>query len=231
MSLGAGASHRKEIVPLERYIYDFAMTEQPLPPEPSEPLNNLAPPTTPAGWYPTPSGAQRYWDGSHWTDLPPDEADHAHVPEVATAHRLSRRALYLAAGGFLVVLAIVVIVVISTLPKGSSTPKAVTTFTARGSFVLTDSPTDGGQVCAPTDGYSDISAGAQVIVSDSSGKTLAIGSLQNPTAGSGTCSYSFAVHNVPVGKKFYGVEVSHRGSVKESENDMTSGSVALSLGN
>ena len=34
-----------------------------------------APAKTPAGWYPTPDGHQRYWDGSHWTDLPWGEAD------------------------------------------------------------------------------------------------------------------------------------------------------------
>lgn len=28
----------------------------------------------PAGWYPTPEGKQRYWDGTAWTNLPWDEA-------------------------------------------------------------------------------------------------------------------------------------------------------------
>src|SRR3712207_1545190 len=31
----------------------------------------------PAGWYPTPSGGQRYWDGEQWLELPPP-------PEAAT---------------------------------------------------------------------------------------------------------------------------------------------------
>ncbi|WP_168916188.1 DUF2510 domain-containing protein [Microcella flavibacter] len=34
-------------------------------------------PTAPAGWYPTPSGSQRYWDGSSWSELPPPPADDA----------------------------------------------------------------------------------------------------------------------------------------------------------
>lgn len=28
----------------------------------------------PAGWYPTPDGQQRYWDGSTWLDTPPPPA-------------------------------------------------------------------------------------------------------------------------------------------------------------
>lgn len=27
--------------------------------------------SVPAGWYPTPDGSQRYWDGEKWTNLPP----------------------------------------------------------------------------------------------------------------------------------------------------------------
>jgi hypothetical protein len=33
------------------------------------------PPKTPAGWYPAHDGQQRYWDGSHWTDLLWEEGD------------------------------------------------------------------------------------------------------------------------------------------------------------
>ena len=29
--------------------------------------------SVPAGWYPTPDGKQRYWDGEQWTNLPWDE--------------------------------------------------------------------------------------------------------------------------------------------------------------
>src|SRR5690606_9422617 len=28
------------------------------------------PPSPPAGWYPTPEGSRRFWDGSQWLDLP-----------------------------------------------------------------------------------------------------------------------------------------------------------------
>jgi Protein of unknown function (DUF2510) len=52
-------------------------------PAPSEPTAD-APPTTPAGWYPTPAGQQRYWDGTKWTDLPwSDEDATAEIPSAA----------------------------------------------------------------------------------------------------------------------------------------------------
>jgi hypothetical protein len=44
--------------------------------------------STPAGWYPTPSGGQRYWDGQRWLALPePDDAksDDAEPYDYATA--------------------------------------------------------------------------------------------------------------------------------------------------
>lgn len=51
--------------------------EQVIDPQSTNELNHSdpVPPKTPAGWYPTPDGRQRYWDGSHWTDRPWDEPD------------------------------------------------------------------------------------------------------------------------------------------------------------
>lgn len=88
--------------------------------------------------------------------------------------------------------------------------------------------TNAGQPCHTTSGYTDIAEGAQVIVLDDAGATLQITSL---TAGKydalGQCSFSFAT-TVPTGKTFYGIEVTHRGVVKEAAADM--GDVALTLG-
>src|SRR5258707_4621739 len=36
--------------------------------EPQHPLTS-PPAPVPAGWYPTPDGGQRHWDGNAWTDL------------------------------------------------------------------------------------------------------------------------------------------------------------------
>ena len=73
-------------------------------------VNDTAPPRTPAGWYPTPDGRQRYWDGSAWTDLPWSEADPLpisisiqRVPRVKWTPK--RRKIILIAGATLLVVA------------------------------------------------------------------------------------------------------------------------------
>jgi hypothetical protein len=38
--------------------------------ETQAPATTALPSQSPPGWYPTPQGAQRYWDGAAWTDLP-----------------------------------------------------------------------------------------------------------------------------------------------------------------
>lgn len=72
--------------------------------------------------------------------------------------------------------------------------------------------------CQPGGGYSDIHEGAQVVVTDAAAKTLAVGSLgpgmQDDTGAGKTCVFSFWVNDVPVGEKFYGVEVAHRGRLQ-----------------
>lgn len=49
--------------------------------------------STPAGWYPTPNGGQRYWDGHRWLALPePEDAepyDHATAALMRSAHEQS----------------------------------------------------------------------------------------------------------------------------------------------
>jgi hypothetical protein len=109
-------------------------------------------------------------------------------------------------------------------------PPAPATFTVSGTFKLVDEDANSETVCNGPEGYTDITDGAEVVVSDASGKTLGIGMLSNPSAsGSDTCNFTFTVKNVPAGKKFYGIEVTHRGTVKETEAAMKAGP-ALELG-
>ena len=93
-------------------LSDQSETDQPIDSEPTDDgaIRDSAPPRTPAGWYPTPDGRQRYWDGSAWTDLPWSEADAltsvtstGHVPRQRWSSR--RRKTVLIAGTALVVVA------------------------------------------------------------------------------------------------------------------------------
>lgn len=85
--------------------------------------------------------------------------------------------------------------------------------------------------CSGNSGYDDITTGAEVVISDDAGRTLQITSLNvgvpdDPSLPT-SCTFSFTA-TVPAGKGFYGVEVTHRGIVKEPESSMAN--VGLTLG-
>ena len=98
-----------------------------------------------------------------------------------------------------------------------------------------------GGACVTDDGYSDISDGAQVTVEDSTGKAIALGTLQaghvSELFGPGTavegmayrCVFGFTVNDVPAEEKIYSVEVSHRGKVNFTREKLN-GPIALTLG-
>ncbi len=84
--------------------------------------------------------------------------------------------------------------------------------------------------CVGQGGYSDIHEGAQVVISDATGKTIAIGQLKSGIAVVGVkCSFYFTVEAVPGDEDFYGIEVSHRGRVQYSRAQLDE-LVILSLG-
>lgn len=183
-------------------------------------------PPVPAGWYPTPDGTQHYWDGVQWTALPsPGIAVTVSPTAAPTVGKVrNTRRLRLIVAGTVVVLILVAVGI--ALGIRAATPS---TFTARGTFELSD--TSDGNACGPPAGYTDLAAGAQVIVS-TDGHTVGIGKLSTgvPTQGGLVCLYLFVVKGIPLGHKFYGVEISHRGTVQESAKDMMDGNVALSIG-
>lgn len=104
-------------------------------------------------------------------------------------------------------------------------------------FVWNDKPT---AVCAGDGGYDDLKQGARVVVTDNAGATVAIGSIDktepvvelDDDADGGyratSCVLKFTVPEVPAGRGFYGVEVTHRGRVQFSERDLLS-PLALTL--
>jgi hypothetical protein len=122
----------------------------------------------------------------------------------------------------------------------SSTPTA---FTVNGVINIQQWPT-GWQIGADCQGaalssrgYPDLVTGAQVVVTDASGKTIAVGQLEggsvktDPATGEPfkVCAMRFNVTGVPRGQGFYGVEVAHRGRVQFDEVKASS-EVTLTIG-
>lgn len=88
-----------------------------------------------------------------------------------------------------------------------------------------------GNSCAGDGGYRDLAPGAQVTVTDETGKILAVGRITTG-AGSATsgCTLLFEVDNVPRGAAFYGVEVSHRGRIQKTEAAILAGPLEFTIG-
>lgn len=85
-----------------------------------------------------------------------------------------------------------------------------------------------GSTCTGTGGYDDIHAGTQVVATDQSGTVIATGALLTGEPSDGACRFRFTV-TVPAGRKFYGISVSHRGTIQYTENELRHG-VGLCLG-
>jgi hypothetical protein len=89
-----------------------------------------------------------------------------------------------------------------------------------------------GETCSGNGGYDDLIPGAQVKVSDASGKTLALGRLDpgKYDAQLGTCTFTFTVPGTPAKQAFYGVMVSHRTGPQFTYTQMKAGP-SLTIGN
>ena len=121
----------------------------------------------------------------------------------------------------------------------SATPTP-TAFDVKGSLSLrhVEAFASEGDACSGDGGYDDITAGAQVKVSDDAGKVVGLGSLASGVArkssnwgngGTDQCVFEFAVPDVPLGSgTIYGVEVSHRGVIQFTRDQADQ--VALTLG-
>ncbi|WP_166390346.1 hypothetical protein [Nocardioides ochotonae] len=97
-------------------------------------------------------------------------------------------------------------------PAAEAEPES---FTARGSLKLTSGSVErAGDVCYGSDGFDDIAGGAQVVVRDAAGESVALGELDEGTpAGAVQCVFTFAVRDVPAGDSVYSAEVAGRGEV------------------
>jgi hypothetical protein len=118
-------------------------------------------------------------------------------------------------------------------PAASPTPAVLS---VHGSLLLADSTgvlNLDGYHCQGMRGYDDIRQGAAVTITDASGTTIGLGSLSEGMMESSgltrKCRFTWQVE-VPKGKGFYGVEISHRGKVAVAEAD-TWTAMSVSLGN
>jgi hypothetical protein len=126
-----------------------------------------------------------------------------------------------------IVLVLVAVIVIAVIPRS---------FTVNGIMEIVGtagdaySPEEGDNNCSGAVGYQDIAGGTtQVIVTDGSGTTVAVGHLATGRVIADGCAFKFKVQGVPAGKSFYKVEVGHRGAIQYTEKQMRDG-IGLSLG-
>ncbi|MGW4197187.1 hypothetical protein [Streptomyces sp. NPDC005004] len=89
---------------------------------------------------------------------------------------------------------------------------------------------DTGDLCSGTGGYSDIDFGTQVTVKDAAGTVVAMGSLEFGQKTDDGCEFPFTVDDITPGSKFYTVEISHRGGLTQTENQLREGDLAFTLG-
>lgn len=141
-----------------------------------------------------------------------------------------------------VVAALVAVAGCSATPEPASSPspsQPAATFTVRGNLALAQTTLNRNTAdpsCAGRGGYSDIRNGAQVKISDASGKIVALGELEDAFAvqmnegmpGTSHCVLYFKVEGVPDGGSMYGIEVSHRGVVQFARDEIED--VSLNLG-
>lgn len=118
-----------------------------------------------------------------------------------------------------------------TRSRPSASAPTDQTLIVTGDLILTPSDLSGalaihqGQPCADRGGYADIQGGVSVVVYGPADEAVALGQLSEGFGNVGdfdspTCRFTFAIRDVPAGLKFYSVEVSHRGKLHYSEEQL-----------
>jgi hypothetical protein len=111
--------------------------------------------------------------------------------------------------------------------KGGDTKDNVFTASGDVTLITSDLISANGR-CQGQQGYSDLQEGAQVVIRDASGDTVAVDSLRvGVKEDSATCRFAFIVHDVPSGKGPYSIEVTHRGEIAFTED--TANDIHMSL--
>ena len=84
--------------------------------------------------------------------------------------------------------------------------------------------------CEGTGGYDDIHEGAEVVIRDQDSRILGSGYLDaGNTSDYSTCSFPFTVEGVRLDQEQYTVEISHRGEITASRNELASNDWEFSL--
>jgi hypothetical protein len=158
----------------------------------------------------------------HDSNTQPIEHYHTIVPRSPEPKRRSRKRL-VTAGVALIGLGAGVGAVTTGSDSASTSAPTVT-----GNFTLYDSAM---YQCVPSPGYHDIHNGTRVQVEDDTGKVLGIGELgQGASTGAGACTWNFTVPDVPMHRSIFKIEVSHRGAIAYSNQNLLNGDVHLTLG-
>jgi hypothetical protein len=103
------------------------------------------------------------------------------------------------------------------------------TMTVAGIVKLTD--VDGfdghstGGSCAGNGGYDDLAVGTSVTVYDGSSAIIGGGFVNSASYNGSSCVLSFEIPDIPSGRGFYQVEISHRGKISEDEKNAVAGTL------
>ncbi|WP_248582557.1 hypothetical protein [Nocardioides sp. InS609-2] len=126
-------------------------------------------------------------------------------------------------------------------PQSKAEPKEPETFFVRGTMRLIDHSGINyefrgkrDELCWGEDGYSDVSGRASVVIRNSGGERIGLGSLGPGRVSDNvketllwTCDFAIAVDDVPIDGEIYTVEVASRGEVTFKLEDAESLEVSL----
>lgn len=168
----------------------------------------------------------QHWQRSQQLRAVPASTGPKHI-QLGT--RAGRRVLL--AGTVAVLLFLALSVVPSVLGAGTTTVSGSMTVVGN-TNALTSSYTGagtGGGTCTTYGGYGDIAEGVAVTIRNADGAIAGVGRLGAGQGGSYGCIFPFSVADVPE-SEFYTVEISHRGQVTVTAENVRNGDIKLSLG-
>jgi hypothetical protein len=141
-----------------------------------------------------------------------------------SANRSNRTALVVIGAAAIVMVGLGAAAAVAFWPKGSEKHQLT------GSIELVDTDQSYDGTCYGFGGYKDLNEGANVVVSDGNGKVLASGTLGGGTASSTyRCNFPITLGSKLPKADFYKVQVSHRGELTYSYDEMQSMNWDLSL--